>query len=86
MTNRNQFSQLADTLAEVSTGRISAMEAASRLNLPDAGYVFRLLAEHMIDLPRLPDEVVQRQLELARSGLDACLRVQQSCPGFCATP
>lgn len=61
------------TLMEVSTGKLSIMEAARRLELPDAGYVLHRLAEKGLPLPRLPDDFVKRQLDEARHALDACL-------------
>jgi hypothetical protein len=61
------------TLLAVSMGSLSIMEASRRLELPDAGYVFHLLAERNLPLPRLPDEFVSRQLDEARSALDDCL-------------
>jgi len=61
------------TLLATSMGKISLMEAAQQLDLPDAGYVFHLLAEKNLPLPRLPQDFVSRQLEAARSALDECL-------------
>jgi hypothetical protein len=60
-------------LLEVSSGKISIMEAARKLELPDAGYVFERLAAAGLPLPRLPDEEVRRQLDDARDALRACL-------------
>jgi hypothetical protein len=64
---------LTSTLLAVSVGRLSIMEASRRLELPDAGYVFHLLAERKLPLPRLPDDFVKEQLAEARSALDDCL-------------
>lgn len=60
-------------LMSVSTGKISIMEAARQLELPDAGYVFHLLMNKGLPLPRLPEDFVKRQLNEARSALDDCL-------------
>lgn len=60
-------------LMAVSAGKMSVMEAARRLELQDAGYVFHRLAEKGIPLPRLSDDVVKRQLDEARAALDDCL-------------
>lgn len=60
-------------LMSVSTGKLSIMEAARQLDLPDAGYVFHLLADKGLPLPRLPDDFVKRQLHEARGALDDCL-------------
>ena len=60
-------------LMSVSTGKMSIMEAAQRLELPDAGYVFHRLAEKGLPLPRLNDEFVKAQLDNARDALEECL-------------
>lgn len=60
-------------LLAVSSGKISVMEAARKLELQDAGYVFHRLAEKGIPLPRLPDDFVKGQLDEARAALDDCL-------------
>lgn len=65
--------QTTRTLLAVSMGSISIMEASRRLELPDAGYVFHLLAEKNLPLPRLSDDFVKKQLREARSALDDCL-------------
>lgn len=62
-------------LISVSTGEISVIKAARQLALPDVGYVFHLLADKGLPLPRLPDDFVQMQLDITRSALDACLLV-----------
>jgi hypothetical protein len=64
---------VTSTLLQASVGRISIMEAARRLELPDAGHVFHLLAQRQLPLPRLPDDFVKKQLAEARSALDDCL-------------
>lgn len=61
------------TLLAASMGKISLMEAAQQLGLPDAGYVLQLLAEKNLPLPRLPQNFVAQQLEAARGALDECL-------------
>lgn len=68
-------------LISVSTGKISVMEAARQLELPDAGYVFHLLADKGLPLPRLPEDFVQTQIDDARSALDACLLDTAKTPG-----
>lgn len=64
---------LTSTLLAVSVGSLSIMEASRRLELPDAGYVFHLLAERKLPLPRLSDDFVKKQLAEARDALDECL-------------
>ncbi len=65
--------QSTSILLAVSVGSLSIMEASRRLELPDAGYVFHLLAERKLPLPRLSDDFVKKQLKEARSALDDCL-------------
>ncbi|WGG53140.1 hypothetical protein [Rugamonas sp. DEMB1] len=60
-------------LMAVSSGRISILEAARQLELPDAGYVFQRLAALGLPLPRLSEEFTRQQLEQARNALDGCL-------------
>lgn len=60
-------------LMAVCIGNISIMEAARLLEVPDAGYVLRRMAEQGLPLPRLPDELVRQQVSDARVALDACL-------------
>ena len=68
-----ELDPLTSTLLAVSVGRLSIMEASRRLELPDAGYVFHLLAERKLPLPRLSDEFVKKQLAETRGALDDCL-------------
>ncbi|MES2077151.1 MAG: hypothetical protein V4462_16180 [Pseudomonadota bacterium] len=60
-------------LRAVSSGRISIMDAARRLELPDAGYVFHRLADLGLPMPRLSKEFTRQQLEQAGNALDECL-------------
>lgn len=60
-------------LLAASMGDLSLIEATRKLGLPDAGYVFHLLAEKEFPLPSLPIDFVTNQLEQARPGLDECL-------------
>ncbi len=60
-------------LLEASTGKISIMEAARQLALPDAGFVFHRLAAAGLPLPRLSAAEVKRQLVQAQDALDGCL-------------
>ena len=60
-------------LMAVSAGKISIMEAARRLELPDAGYVFHRLAGASLPLPRLSAADLKHQLASAKNALDACL-------------
>ncbi|MET3106056.1 hypothetical protein AAKU67_000533 [Oxalobacteraceae bacterium GrIS 2.11] len=60
-------------LIGVSTGSISITEAARILELPDAGYVFHLMAEKKLPLPRLPKQFISSQLDAVRGALDDCL-------------
>ncbi len=61
------------TLLAVSMGTMSIMDAARKLDLPDAGHVFHLLADKNLPLPRLPDDFVKKQLKEARNALEDCL-------------
>lgn len=60
-------------LMSASTGEISVTEAARLLDVPDAGYVLRRLADHGFPLPGLSQSDAQKQLEAARQALDECL-------------
>ena len=65
-------------LMSVSIGEISVTEAARLLEVPDAGYVLRRLADHGFPLPRLAQEIAREQLDAARQALDAWLLEPQA--------
>lgn len=71
--SRPSLDRTTGILLSVSTGKLSIMEAARQLELVDAGYVFHMLADKGLPLPRLPDDIVKRQLQEVRSALDDCL-------------
>lgn len=60
-------------LLGASMGDISIMEASRQLELPDAGYLFHMLAARDLPLPRLPDDFVKKQLDDACAALEECL-------------
>ena len=60
-------------LMSASIGEISIMEAARLLEVPDAGYVLRRLADQGFPLPRLSQDIALGQLDAARQALDECL-------------
>lgn len=60
-------------LMSASIGEISVMEAARLLEVPDAGYVLRRLADQGFPLPRMSQEIARGQLDVARQALDECL-------------
>lgn len=64
---------LTSMLLAVSTGQISMTEATRKLELPDVGYIFHLLAERKLPLPHLSDDFVKKQLAEVSSALDECL-------------
>lgn len=51
------------TLLELSSGKVSLLEATRLLGLPDAGYTLRRLADEGLPPPRLPAEWVRQQAE-----------------------
>ena len=55
-------------LLDASAGKISILEAASRLNLPDAGYVLQRLTAEKLPLPRLSELELEK---LAAESFDA---------------
>ncbi|MBV5297009.1 MAG: hypothetical protein JZU64_02445 [Rhodoferax sp.] len=60
-------------LLDVCAAKISIMDAARQLELPDAGYVLQRLAEAGLPLPRLAQADVNSQLAQAQAALDECL-------------
>ena len=73
INSRSSLDESTKILLSVSTGKISIMEATELLELPDAGYVFHLLADKGLPLPRLPEAFVKAQLDSVRNALDECL-------------
>ena len=71
--NRPAPDPASTVLMQVSAGKISIMEAARQLELPDAGYVFHRLSELGLPLPRLDATFVAGQLSSAQAALDDCL-------------
>ena len=60
-------------LLDASAGKISILEATTRLALPDAGYLLRRLADEGLPLPRLADDDVQAQAADSLAALKECL-------------
>jgi len=60
-------------LLDLSSGKVSLMEATQLLELPDAGYTLRRLADEGLPLPKLPDDVVRDQAARSLVALKACL-------------
>jgi hypothetical protein len=60
-------------LIDVSLGKISIMEAAAQLELPDAGYVLQMLAREKLPLPRLQSSELERQASESIEALRDCL-------------
>jgi len=60
-------------LLDLSSGKVSLLEATRQLALPDAGYTLRRLADEGLPLPRLPDDVTRRQAQASLEALAACL-------------
>ena len=59
------------TLLDLSSGKVSLLEATRLLGLPDAGYTLRRLADEGLPPPRLPTELVRRQAEAALEAMKA---------------
>lgn len=60
-------------LIDVVTGKTSAVDAARELKLPDAGYVLHMIRDAQLPLPKLPDDVVVRQVAASLEALRECL-------------
>ena len=60
-------------LLQVALGKLSLVDAAQALNLPDAGYVLHMMRDAKLPLPSLPKEQVQQQMDTAREALKECL-------------
>lgn len=61
------------TLLEVSIGSLSVIDAARELNLPDGGFVLRLMGEARLPFPKLPDDPARRQAGETLEALKKCL-------------
>ena len=61
-------------LLEASAGKISIMEAASQLRLPDAGYVLQRLARENLPMPRLADSDLDGLASESLEALRDCLK------------
>ena len=68
-------------LLDVSAGKISIMEAAQLLELPDAGYVLHRLRDERLPLPKLSESEVQRQAADSLEALRATMRKAPVKPG-----
>jgi hypothetical protein len=67
-------------LLDASAGKISVVEAADLLALPDAGYVLQRLVDHGLPLPRLTDDEVSRQAAESFDALRDCLSAPTVAP------
>ncbi len=67
-------------LLDASAGKISVVDAAERLGLPDAGYVLQRLADHGLPLPRLTDDEIGRQAAESFDALSECLSAPTPVP------
>lgn len=68
-------------LLDASAGRISIVEAAALLGLPDAGYVLRRLADERLPPPRLADSEVRRQADESLDALKESLLTKPAASG-----
>ena len=59
-------------LLDASTGKLSIIQAAELLGLPDAGYALHRLADVGLPLPRLTEDEVQRQAAASLDALNDC--------------
>ena len=62
-----------ETLLKYSAGKLSLVDAANILALPDAGYVLRRMAQEGIPLPRLTETEIARQAKNSLEALKACM-------------
>lgn len=60
-------------LLDVSLGRLSLVDAAHELGLPDGGYVLQMMRDARLPLPGLPPALVKSQMDAARQALIECL-------------
>jgi hypothetical protein len=60
-------------LLDVSAGKISILEAAARLELPDAGYVLHRLAQDKLPLPRLSESELESLASESFDALSECM-------------
>ena len=60
-------------LLDLSSGKVSLLEATRKLGLPDAGYALRRLADEGLPLPRLPAVVVHAQADESFDALSSAL-------------
>ena len=59
-------------LLDASAGKISILEAASRLKLPDAGYVLQRLTAEKLPLPRLSELELEKLASESFDALSEC--------------
>jgi hypothetical protein len=66
-----------------SVGKLSIVEAADLLELPDAGFVLHLLAENGLPLPKLREADVRKQADNSLEAMRSCLPLphQRGGPG-----
>lgn len=71
--NTPAIDQSRRLLLEVSSGKLSVVDAAAALGLVDAGYVLHRLREERLPLPRLSENDVRRQSEASIDAFKECL-------------
>lgn len=64
-------------LKNASFGKILLVEAATQLNLQDAGYVLKMLAAENLPLPQLSEVELKRQAAESFEALKECLKIPQ---------
>ena len=75
--DQRQRSPAVDPAVEIllnySAGKLSMVDAANILRLPDAGYVLRRMEQAGIPLPRLTEAEITRQAKGSLEALKACI-------------
>ena len=62
-----------EALLKYSAGKLSLVDTAYSLGLPDAGYVLRRMEQESIPLPRLTQAEITRQAGNSLEALKACM-------------
>ncbi len=67
-------------LLDLSSGKISLMEATSLLGYQDAGYTLHRMVDEGLPMPRLSEETVKRQAAESLDALKQCLLPEKDRP------
>jgi hypothetical protein len=67
------FKGVSKILLAVSAGKLSIVEGADLLELPDAGFVLHLLADNGLPLPKLRQADVRKQADNSLDAMRSCL-------------